>query len=112
VAGHLFHYTDADSFKAISSQPTWVFKASQPPGEHPEGAYFTTLGPNTKNLSRRLGIPTEKLSHVFCFRDAGDLRPLRGKRGKFVVYSRTNYAVTKKRQVYYGDLEKARERFS
>ncbi len=106
---YLYHYTDADSFKAISSQAVWVFKVSQPPGEHPEGAYFTTLGPNTKNLARRLGFPTEKLGYVFCYCDVGDLRPLRGNRGEFIVYSRKDYAVGRERQILHCDLQQARE---
>jgi hypothetical protein len=71
----VFHYTDEDGYNAIRSQPIWVFKASQPPGKHPVGAYFTTLGPTTANLAKRLRIPTSKLEYVFCFHGAEDLSP-------------------------------------
>lgn len=90
----LFHFTDASGFKAIGSQPDWFFKASQPPGNHPFGAYFTTLGPDTINLAKRLRIPREKLAFVFCFDDASDLLPLPGGRGTFIVYSPTDYLIT------------------
>ena len=64
----IYHYTDEEGFKAIRSQKTWVFKASRPPGNHPgEGAYFTSLEPGTLNLAKRLRIPRDKVSFVFCF---------------------------------------------
>lgn len=53
----LYHYTDRDGYNAIVSQPIWRFVASQPPGDHPFGAYFTDLPPTTKNLANRLRIP-------------------------------------------------------
>jgi hypothetical protein len=96
------HYTDSTGAKAIGSQPDWVFKAYQPPGDHPFGAFFTTLAPNAPNLSARLGIPRERLTFLFEFTDRGDLIQLRGGRGKYVLYSPTDYTVTKDRQVSKG----------
>jgi len=95
----LYHYTDDAGFNAISSQVDWLFVASQPPGDHPKGAYFTTLGPKTLNLAQRLGIPRKKMSHYFAFEDRGDLKPLRGGRGESIVYSRVDYRVENERQV-------------
>jgi len=71
------HFTDKPGHDAISSQPDWCFKASRPPGGHPQGAYFTTLESTAPNLAMRLRIPREKLAFVFQFADAGDLAPLR-----------------------------------
>ena len=34
-----------------ASQPDWLFIAHQPPGDHPRGAYFTTLEPSAPNLA-------------------------------------------------------------
>jgi hypothetical protein len=79
----LFHYTDDVGYKGIGVQRTWVFRAARPPGDHPIGAYFTTLGPCTIKLAKRLRIPKSKLSFVFCFSDAEDLIPLEGDRGEF-----------------------------
>jgi hypothetical protein len=94
----MYHYTDRSSLKAISSQVDWMFVASQPPGQHPKGAYFTTLGPETMNLALRLGIPREKTEHYFSFVDSGDLEPLRGGRGKYIFFSTADYCVESKRQ--------------
>lgn len=98
----LFHYTDEDGYKSIASQLDWVFQASQPPGDHPVGAYFTPLTPDHSHLTSRLRIPRSKTAYVFCFRDAGDMKPLRGGRGKFIVYSSKDYVVPADRQVYHG----------
>ena len=98
----MFHYTDADSFKSIASQPIWTFVASQPPGDHPFGAYFTTLSPDTPKLSKRLRIPRAKVELAFEFVDAGDLSPLPGGRGEYVFYSSVDYAVERSRQQYAG----------
>lgn len=100
-----FHYTDDRGFKAISSQVTWVFKASQPPTDHPVGAYFTTLPPKTFKLANRLRIPKRKIAFVFCFTDAGDLIPIDGDRGQFVFYSPQDYPVEKDRQTAAGPRE-------
>lgn len=108
--GRLFHYTDDEGYQAISSQRVWVFEASQPSGDHPFGAYFTTLGPGTRNLAKRLRIAKRKLEFVFCFTDQSDLRPLRGARGEFIFHSRADYAVTKDRQVCHGPRDAVAER--
>jgi hypothetical protein len=85
----LFHYTNEKGYKAISSQVTWLFKASKPPGDHPKGAYFTTLVPGTKNLAKRLFVRgcADKIDFVFSFSDGDDLTPLAGGRGAFIFYS-------------------------
>lgn len=93
------HFTDVDGYKAISSQTTWHFKASQPPGDHPFGAYFTTLPPDTRNLAARLRIPREKVACVFMFTEAKPLQPLRGGRREYVFYSPTDYDVPRELQV-------------
>lgn len=76
----------------------WRFQASHPPGDHPFGAYFTTLPPGTPKLAQRLRIPTSKLEFVFTFTDADDLTPLRGDRGKWIFFSPTDYFVDRDRQ--------------
>jgi hypothetical protein len=98
----VFHYTDKDGYDAIRSQQVWRFKAAQPPGGHPHGAYFTTLPPDTKSLANKLRIPRRKLAYVFCFVDAGDLVPLPGNRGAYIVYSPGDYEVVVDRQLYEG----------
>ena len=105
----VFHYTDDSGYKAISSQPAWVFKATQPPGDHPFGAYFTTLGPTTRNLAKRLRVPKTKLAFLFCFFDRSDLLPLPGRRGKFIFYGPTDYTVEAGRQVFHGSIGTATE---
>jgi hypothetical protein len=87
------HYTDQAGFNAIRALKPWVFRASQPPGDHPFGAYFTTLAPDTPNLARRLRIPRMKTEFVFTFADVGDLKPLHGGRGEFIFYSPRDYSV-------------------
>jgi hypothetical protein len=96
-------------YKAISSQRTWVFRAAQPPGDHPVGAYFTPLGPGTIKLAKRLRISKSKLSFVFCFSDGADLVPLKGDRGEFIQYSPVDYSVEKSRQLFHGTREEAME---
>lgn len=96
------HFTDDGGFKAIGSQPVWAFKATRPPGDHPVGAYFTTLGPEAPNLAARLRISRAKVAYVFQFVDHGDLKALRGDRGDFIFYSSTDYLVTEARQAYKG----------
>ncbi len=98
----MLHYTNDSSHKAISSQPAWVFKAQTPPGNHPTGAYFTTLRPGTPNLASRLRIPTSKLAYVFGFDGQDGLKPLEGGRGKYVFWSPVDYNVDKPRQRYHG----------
>jgi hypothetical protein len=96
------HFTNRAGFNAIGSQTDWSFRASQPPADHPKGAYFTTLAPQAPNLAVRLRIPREKLEFVFQFYDAGDLRPLDGGRGSYILYSPTDYLVAEGRQQHKG----------
>ena len=110
----MFHYTDAQGYKAISSQQTWVFKASKPPGDHPTGAYFTNLPPATRNLGKRLfgrGC-ADKMAFVFSFAGGDELKPLEGGRGKFIFYSEDDYVVVKERQGLHGSTEELREKLT
>lgn len=97
------HFTNDVGHKAISSQETWHFKASQPPGDHPFGAYFTTLSPTTRGLAARLRIPREKVAYVFTFSESTALLPLRGGRGEYVFYSPTDYEVPPGLQGSHGE---------
>jgi hypothetical protein len=110
----LFHYTNDKGYKAISSQPTWLFKASKPPGDHPKAAYFTTLPPATRNLAKRLFVRgcADKIIFVFCFSGGEDLTPLEGGRGAFIFYSLDDYAVEKPRQGPHGPIEEVREQLA
>jgi hypothetical protein len=107
----LFHYTDDKGYKAISSQLIWLFKASQPPCDHPKAAYFTTLPPGTKNLSKRLFVRgcAEKTQFVFEFAGGEDLPRLRGGRGEHVHYSVEDYPVETERQRRHGKTEELAE---
>jgi hypothetical protein len=98
----MFHYTNLAGYNAIRATTDWRFKAHQPPGNHPFGAYFTTLPKNTLNLAVRIRIPKSKLQYVFEFTDAGDLTPLPGGRGRFIFYSSVDYIVVKSRQTFAG----------
>jgi hypothetical protein len=108
----LFHYTNDDGYKAIGSQQTWIFKASKPPGEHPKGAYFTTLAPGTKNLAKRLFVRggADKVQFVFSFSGADGLTPLEGGRGAFILYSSGDYVVEKSRQGPHGPTAEVQEK--
>lgn len=97
------HYTDKDGFHVIGSQPTWRFVAAQPPGDHPFGTYFTTLGPDTLHLAKRLRIPRTKLGFRFEFTGQDGLEPLEGGRGAFIFLSRVDYLVERPRQVFQGE---------
>lgn len=102
----IFHYTDRSGYNQIRSGPTWMFRAHQPPPrdpDHPTAAYFTTLGPETRHLAARLRIPAEKLAYIFVFEDAGDLVPLRGGRGQYILYATADYVVGPERQHYHGE---------
>jgi hypothetical protein len=103
------HYTDKKGYNAIRATPEWKFKASQPPdpANHPYGAYFTTLPPDTKNLTIRLRIPRTKTEYIFSFVDANDLTPLDGDRGEFIFYSAADYFVVQDRQLYHGKRDDA-----
>lgn len=108
----MFHYTNEKGHKAVSSQPTWLFKASKPPGDHPAGAYFTNLPPETPNLAKRLFIRggAEKTAFVFSFSGGDDLRPLAGGRGQFIFYSEEDYLVEKDRQGPHGPTAEVMEK--
>ncbi|MBI1914462.1 MAG: hypothetical protein HYS12_06945 [Planctomycetes bacterium] len=101
----MYHFTDTKGYNGIRASCPWRFRASQPPGDHPVGAYFTTLPPGTPNLAKRLGIPKSKLEYVFAFTDAGDLTPLPGGRGEFIFYYPEDYPVEEARQIYHGKSE-------
>lgn len=105
-----FHYTNDAGYKAIRAQPVWVFKISKPPGDHPGGVYFTTLPPETPKLALRLRIPRTKLEFAFCFLDRGDLVPIPGGRGKFILYSPSDYSVDEQRQVAAGTTNNVAEK--
>jgi hypothetical protein len=105
--GVVHHYTNAAAYNAIRAVSPWRFRASQPPGNHPFGTYFTTLPPDTPNLAKRLRIPKDKLEYVFIFTDVGDLTPLPGGRGQYIFYSPVDYGVEKDRQVFHGKSEDA-----
>jgi hypothetical protein len=100
----LFHYSNTKGFNAIRSQPTWIFKASQPPGDHPAGAYFTTLPPGTINLGKRIFVRgcRDKLEFVFHFSGDDGLKPLPGGRGEVIFYSPEDYPVERDRQIAHG----------
>jgi hypothetical protein len=96
------HFTNLAGYNGIRAAPIWRFIASQPPGNHPFGAYFTTLSPSTPNLAKKLRIPVDKLKYVFEFVDVGDLTPLPGGRGAYIFYSALDYLVAQDRQIYHG----------
>ena len=100
----MFHYTNEKGYKAISSQQTWLFKASQPPCDHPKAAYFTNLLPGTKNLAKKLFVRgcADKITYLFCFSGGDDLIRLEGGRGLFIFYSVDDYPVAKERQGPHG----------
>ena len=103
----MFHYTDEKGYKAISSQPTWLFKAFKPAGDRPKGAYFTDLPPGTKNLGKRLFVRgcADKTKFVFRFSGGEDLERLPGGRGDYIFFSKTDYPVEKDRQQEHGKTE-------
>jgi hypothetical protein len=96
------HFTNTNGYNGIRAFPVWHFWASKPPGDHPLGAYFTTLSAKTPSLAKRLGIPKSKLKYVFSFTNLGDLTPLPGARGRFIFYSGIEYKVAPERQTYCG----------
>ena len=100
-----FHYTNDKAYKAISSQLTWMFKASQPPRPrvHPFGAYFTDLSIETPNLAKKLRVPKSKIEYFFAFEDIGDLASIEGGRGEHIFYSPDDYQVVKNRQGPHGE---------
>lgn len=99
------HFTNKQGFNAISSQPTWLFKALQPPATYqPRGAYFTECSPSEERLAKKLCVPREKLEYVFMFDPPTALRPLPGGRGQLgkVSYSPTDYPVAVDDQHFSG----------
>jgi hypothetical protein len=94
------HFTNRNGYNGIRSTPVWRFRASQPPGRHPMGTYFTTLPPTTIRLATRLGIPKERLDFLFTFQDIGDLTPLERGKGKWIFHTRIDYDVERVRQLY------------
>jgi hypothetical protein len=90
----------------------WLFKAFKLPGEHPKAAYFSTLPPGTKNLSKRLFVRgcAEKTKFFFSFSGGEDLRRLRGGRGDYIYYSEEDYTVVRERQGPHGETDKALEK--
>ena len=103
----LFHYTSKDGFKSISSQMTWLFRATKPPGGHRLAAYFTDYDERTKNLALKLRIPKRKLAYFFKFDDGNHvqsrvLKRLPGARGRHIFYSEADYPVEPGRQIYRG----------
>ena len=109
----MFHYTNSKGYKAISSQVVWLFKASNPPGGHPNGAYFTTLAPGTRNLGKRLFVRgcEQKTKFVFGFSGGDELLQLRGGRGDYVYYSEDDYPVEPDRQEVHGETDKVKEQY-
>ena len=107
----MFHYTNKNGFNAVRSQRTWLFKASQPPGDHPEGTYFTTLPPGTINLGKRIFVRgcRDKLEFVFHFSGDDGLEPLPGDRGKWIFYSARDYPVEPNRQLDHGVTDQLAE---
>ncbi len=105
IEGWLMHYTGGTAFKAIRSQKEWAFKASQPPGENPIGAYFTTLTPDAYHFSARLRIPKEKQEFVFAFIGQEGLRPKIGGKGDYIFWAPEDYIIRRDRQKYNGKAE-------
>jgi hypothetical protein len=93
------------------TQLVWLFKASNPPGNHPKATYFTTLPPGTKNLGKRLFVRGcgEKTRFVFGFSGGEELQQLRGGRGDYVYYSEADYPVEPYRQQVHGETDKVKE---
>jgi hypothetical protein len=103
----MHHYTDQEGYNSIRASVIWHFRASQPPGDHPLGAYFTSLAPGTPKLAKRLGIPKRKAEFFFSFEDAGDLKALEGDRGRWIFYSTEDYNVEADRQRACGKTEES-----
>ena len=99
------HYTNKTGYNSIRAASPWHFRASQPPGDHPFGAYFTTLPPDHPKLARKLRIPKAKCEYLFSFVDLGDLLRLDGDRGDWIFYAPQDYDVEKVRQTYSGERE-------
>jgi hypothetical protein len=96
------HYTNRDGYNGIVAALPWLFRAGQPRGGRPFGAFFTLFPRGTPRLAKKLRIPREKTEYVFTFVDLGDLLPLPGGRGACIFYSPADYAVESDRQIYAG----------
>ena len=106
----LFHYTDDDGFKGISSARVWRFRAEKPPGPHDKGAYFTDYNEHTVDLAIKLRIPKSKIQYFFCFSgrervEENGLERIEGGRGDHVFFSRSDYEVPPERQIRRGSRE-------
>jgi hypothetical protein len=101
----MLHYTDDAGHKAISSQVDWTFKAAQPPGGRPFGAYFTTLRPDAHRFSARTRIPKAKQAFVFGFDGQDGLEPVEGGKGAYIFWCDADYLIVKARQQYQGSTE-------
>lgn len=104
----MLQFSDQESWNAIRSQVNWLFRAHQPPGDHPFGAYFTTLPPNTTNLAKKLRIPRRKIEFVFCFQGADGLLQIPGGRGDYVWYSPSDYRVKYDKQHEHGRADEGK----
>ncbi len=107
----MFHYTNDRGYKAISSQQTWLFKASRPPCSHPKGAYFTILPPGTRGLGKRLFVRgcADKTNFVFCFSGEEGLKPIDGGTGEHVFNSKEDNLDEKRRQGPHAATAKVQE---
>jgi hypothetical protein len=101
----VLHYTDIDGFKAIASQQTWMFEASQPPGNRPFGAYFTRLLPSDNKLAAGTRLPVRKREYVFAFEGSEGLEPVPGGKGEYNLWTSEDFAVPPGRQRYKGASE-------
>jgi hypothetical protein len=110
----LFHYTNRAGYNAIRSQPTWLFKAFEPPGGHPKGAYFTTLPPGTVNLGKRIFVRgcRDKLEFAFHFSGSDGLQRIAGGRGEVIFCSPDDYPVEPSRQLDHGLTQELQGRFA
>ena len=99
------HFTSKAGYDGIRSHVVWKFVAQEPPGGHPRGAYFMTLGPGERRLAQRLRIPREKVAYYFSFVGDDGLLPLRGGRGQYIFYSPEDYRVPPRRQTGHGPRE-------
>jgi hypothetical protein len=96
------HFTDRKGHEAIRAVSPWRFRARRQRGGQPFGAYFTTLELSAPNFFQKVRVPVKKRRFVFRFEDAGDLLRYPGPRGRYVLYSPTDYLVKKPRQQYDG----------
>jgi hypothetical protein len=96
----VYHYTDQSGWNAIRSQKDWTFKAFQPPGNRPFGAYFTTLRIDSPKFSKKTRIPVEKQQYVFAFVGTDGLEERDDGKRPYILVSPTDYLVVESRQRY------------